>query len=63
MPFILHDFYFVPNDSAKYIDKDFTYVLTLYNDDITSTFSLISYENDFESNFDALPWVPQGGSI
>lgn len=59
----LFNFFFVHDDKMRYIDGGSMYVLTLHTNDITLTFSLIHYEDNFEYDSNAFPWVPQGGPI
>lgn len=59
----LYNFFFMPNDREKHIDRDFTYVHFLHTDDSTLIISPICYKSEpvFDSN--ALSWAPQRGPI
>lgn len=60
MPLILYDFYFMPHDRERCIDRYFAYILTLYTNDIILAYSPIHYEDNSKFDFDTLPQIPQG---
>lgn len=54
----LYEFYFIPDVREKYLDRDFAFILTLYNSDAIIAYSLISYNNNFDSDSDTVSWDP-----
>lgn len=54
----LYNFYFMFDDMARYIDKNFELILTLHTDDTNPSYSPICYKDISKFNFGTLLWVP-----